>query len=276
MHKKILFILLLFTVAVSAQVEIDTAIVDSLQLVEFDEYTVEMPFSASSLNKLPVVSKKVFLKEDNQFRSYFFLFLLNILAIAVMLFVISKTKVKKLITTLFSLNVLMQYAKVEIKRNNNYLWAYFILLMILLSSIIYIVGINLGFEFDVLKGFLLILLFLIIDWLVGFFSAIIFKKRELKEVCHFNNFSFVILLLPFFIVCLLVILFLNAQNTIISIFIMIAVITIIYLWKEFRNLFILKANKINVFSFYFFLYLCTFKILPMAILIKTILQELIK
>lgn len=274
MQKLVLLIFLLFTINTYSQV--DSVLVDSSQMEDNDNYTAVIPYTSDHLESMQVVSKIIQSQNEDNHKSYFFLFILNLLAISAFLLTISRLKVKKMISTLFSLNVLMQYAKVEAKRDNSYLWAYFILFIMFLSALVYVLGLNFQVEIDVLKLTLLIVIFLTLDLLIGFFTAFIFKKEELKGMCHFNNFSYVLVLMPFLIIALLLILFLNIQNTAIASLIILGVLSLAYFSKELRNLLILKVNKINIFSFYFFLYLCTFKILPLAIFIKLTYVEILK
>lgn len=275
--QKVLFLflfLLLFAIKVSAQ--IDSIGVDSLPAQKNDTYSILIPFSSDSLNNFPKFSKNILLLENTNLKSYFFLFLLNLMATAVFLFNISRAKVKKLIATLFSLNMLMQYAKVETKRDNSYLWAYFFLSIIFLAAIIYGLSLNLNLDLNVLKLTMFLVSFMVIDFVIVFFTGFVFKLKELREMSHFNNFSFVIATLPFLIVSVTLLLFLSIESTYLIASIILGILAIGYLWKEFRNLLILKANRINIFSFYFFLYLCTFKILPLAIFLKITYCEVLR
>lgn len=273
--QKIIFLFLLFFVA-KATAQVDSVEVDSAFVQELDSYSVTMPFSKAYLNNLPIISKNIIPQTDGNIKSYFFLFLLNLIAIAVFLFTISRTKLKKLIATFFSLNMLIQYAKVETKRDNSYLWAYFVLFLMFLATIIYVLSLNFNLNFDVFKITMFVLIFLLSDFLTGFFTAYILKLEELKEMIHFNNFSFIVIIVPFLIISVLILLFLSIQNTFIISLVVFIVLILSYLWKELRNLLILKANRINIFSFYFFLYLCTFKILPLAIFFKITFSEILR
>tara|TARA_B110000908_G_C10236523_1_gene443651 strand:- start:1420 stop:2253 length:834 start_codon:yes stop_codon:yes gene_type:complete len=273
--QKVLFLLLfLFAIKVSAQ--IDSIGVGRLPAQKNATYSILIPFSSDSLNNFPKISKNILLLENTNLKSYFFLFLLNLIAIAVFLFNISRAKVKKLITTLFSLNMLMQYSKVETKRDNSYLWAYFFLSIIFLAAIIYGLSLNLNLDLNVLKLTMFLVSFMAIDFVIVFFTGFIFKLKKFREMSHFNNFSFIIVTLPFLIVSVTVLLFLSIESTYLIASIILGTLAIGYLWKEFRNLLILKANRINIFSFYFFLYLCTFKILPLAIFLKITYCEVLR
>jgi len=242
----------------------------------FKEVVLESLFTKEKINELNTKEKIIFSKENNVKYSYFFLFILNLLFIAVLLFNVSRAKVKKLTATLFSLNVLSQFSRVEEKRDNQFLWAYLVQVLMFLSLFLVLITYKFKIEIDVVSISFGIFVFLLVDILVHNVSSFLFNKKELKTSVHFNNFSFVIISLPILIIAVLFILFSDIDYSRIIIYVYLGILFLLYLAKEFRNIIILKANRVNIFSFYFFIYLCTFKFLPLIVLFKKIAGEIIK
>ena len=272
MYRILLFIF--FAISLNVFSQTDTILVKS-NIIE--KQTFHFQAIPKNINSLPVIKKIIKYRENDFFNDYFFLFFLNLLLITVFLLQVSKSKLKKLISTLYSINVLSQYSKVEIKRDNKYLLAYFILVFFFISILMFLTFKKLNIEVDVVYISFLILLFFTIDVFVHKISSYLFGLKEVSSVVHFNNYSFIILILPFLVVSILVVLYsTNIVFTELVISIILILLALFYLWKELRNIFILKASKINVFSFYFFLYLCTFKLLPLVILFKIAFAEISK
>ena len=269
------FILLVFSIQLIGQEPIDSIVVVFNSTVAFNKI-ITVPFSKESLDKLPTVKKIIQKKEKKNFKSYFFLFFLNLITIAVLLFQISKNKVKKLFSTLFSINALIQFSKVEVKRNNKYLIAYFFLFFIFFLVFVLLLFLNLNKEIDIINLTIIIASFLLIDYFLLTITAYLFNLKTESAIVSFNNMSFIVVVLPFVLVSILLILFLEANSSLILGTVVFAILLVLYVWKEIRNLLILKANKINIFSFYFFLYLCTFKILPLVVFFKIIYGEVLK
>jgi len=237
--------------------------------------TIHLISISESFKDFPKVNRIITYRSSNYFRDNFFLFLLNLFLISVLLLQISKEKVKKLLSTLFRTNVLTQYSKVEIKRDNNYLFAYFILVLVFISLLIFIILKNMELNANVIYLVFLVVLFFSINILVHSLATYIFNLKEIASIVHFSNYSFLIVILPLLIISLLLVLY-NQSYTVIISNILILLLAIFYLWSEIRNIIIFKANKINIYSFYFFLYLCTFKLIPLVIFVKIAYTEIIK
>lgn len=266
---------------VSAQ--IDTAAnncIDSFSVVSLDSLLTHKPFTtpfdAQSLSELPVEDKIINLQKEDSSKQYIFLILLNLITIWVLLLNFSRNKIKKIIATIFNLNMLKQFAQVEAKRNHQYLWAYFLLLSILLTVLYSVLANKFNIEADVFKFFIIIISFLLFDIILNKFFAYLFNQNEVFSILLFNNATFLIISLPIIILSLLLLVYLPSNINIVLAYIVISTLIAINLWKELRVLFILGSNKIKIFSFYFFLYLCTFKFLPVALVLKTVWVELIK
>lgn len=272
----------------SAQIDTATAQIDSLCIEPLDSISIAKmdsifshnpfvaPLNIENFNKLPVQKKIISQNIKSEFKTNIFLLMLNLISIWVLLLNFSRNKIKKVLATLFNLNMLKHFANIESKRNNNYLWAYFLLLNLLLTVLFYVMAQNFNIEFNIVKLFLIIFTFLLFDTFFNKLFAFTLNQKDNFYVLLFNDASFLILSLPFIIISLLLLVFLPKDiNTIFGYSFLVGAI-LIYIWKEFRVLFILGSNKIKIFSFYFFLYLCTFKFLPLAIIFKTVWVELIK
>lgn len=269
---KILLLLFLFVVKIS----FTQNNLDSLSYKPIVKQKINLLQIGENVNKLPLTKKIIKYRKNNFSRDVFFIFLLNIFLIAALLFNVSKKNTKKLLFTLYNINILTQYSKVEIKRDNNYLYIYYILLMFMLAILLHLVFEKMELKADIVYLSFLMIMFFILDFTIHKISSYLFNKENVSSTIHFNNFSFIIISLPILSVGTLLVLY-NSQNftTVFLIFIS-TILAILYLWKEIRNLFILKANKINIFSFYFFLYLCTFKLVPLVIFFKIAYAEIIK
>lgn len=288
--KIVLLTIFSFFIVFGSSAQIDTTIVpiDTLCTEAMDTFSSSImdsilnynpflsPINTEKLNELPVQKKIISQNNREEFKSDIFLLMLNLISIWVLLLNYSRNKIKKILATIFNLNMLKQFAKVESKRNINYLWAYFLLLNLILTLLFYVLAQNLNIEVNIVKLFLIITAFLLSDTLLNKFLGYIFNQKENFYTLLFNNASFLILSLPLIIISLLLLVFLPNSVNIIFGYSFLALVIFIYVWKELRVLFILGSNKIKIFSFYFFLYLCTFKFLPIAIVLKTVWVELIK
>lgn len=235
-----------------------------------------IPFSPSAVETLERKTEIIAVKKHLYFKQYLFLILLNLFSISVFLFSITSLKVKKVLATLFNINMLKQFSLVESKRSNKYLLAYFLLFLLYFGVLIYILNIVAEQNINLFLGFSALAFFLLFDLLVNLISAFILQTKETYATVLFNNSSFLFLAIPYFIISSILIIFLPEKLNLYYMYFFIALTIIVYLWKEIRNIFILGSNKIKIFSFYFFIYLCTFKILPLVVFVKTILQELTK
>lgn len=271
---RIILVLYFLFFLVSNFAQSDTLHTDSI--VDIQTPKIFLKHISNNIDKLPKSKHIITYKAKNYFRDNFFLFILNLLLIAVFLLQISKEKIKKLTSTLVSINVLTQYSKVEDKRDNRYLFAYFLMVFFFIFILMYIIFKNLKIDVDIVYLSFLILLFFLIDYLVHQISSYLFNVKEVLSIIHFNNYAFIILLFPILIIAMLLILFNSYSVTILMTKIILVVFTVFYVWKEIRNIVILNANKINIFSFYFFLYLCTFKLIPIVVLMKIAINEVLK
>lgn len=279
--KYILSLIFFLSLALPSNAQIDSVFVlayDSTINVDslIENIPFSIPFNNDFINTLDKKSEIIALREPNFLKQNIFLILLNLLTITVLLFNISRVKVAKVLATLFNINMLKQFSLVEIKRDNKYLWAYFLLLLLFFSLVIYVLSFTFNREIDVWFVSVVLLVYLIFDLAVNLVTAYILKQYDNYAVVLFNNASFLILSIPFIISSLLLMVYLPERFNIYYSYFFVVIVFILYIWKEIRNIIILGSNKIKIFSFYFFLYLCTFKILPIAVLVKTVLQELIK
>lgn len=253
---------------------------DSAKLLSFDSIVqlqlFEIPFSETAIEELPVVNKIITQQTHNTFKQSIFLVLLNFFCIWVLLLNFSRNRVQKVMATLFNINMLKQFAQVEAKRNNSYLWAYFLLSNLLITILIFVLAFVFKKEVDIFYTFLGVFTFLTLDLIFNALFAYVLNQKEQLDILNFNNAGFLIMSIPFFIVSLLLITYLPESHSLIYGNVFICLSILIYSWKEIRFLFILKANKIKIFSFYFFLYLCTFKLLPLVILFKIIVESIIQ
>ena len=229
--------------------------------------------SESTISKLEKINKKIFSKNVPFNSSIFFLLILNLLFVSVLLLNVSKSKVKKHFKTLFSINSLTQLVKVESKRNNYHLSAYFIVVNLFGFLLLVIFNEKYLYNMNIAKLINALFIFYSFNFISSSIIAYLLDINELKLLKYFSNSTFLFLYLPLFIVFSLFFISVNISQLKSLLFILIVLFFIIYLWQEFRYLLILSSNKINITSFYFFLYLCTFKILPIIVFVKIILEE---
>ena len=257
-------------ISLSVYCQTDTSvIIDKVEKNNFQHI-----FSEQSINNLP---KEILITEQkitNSFKQYFFLFLLNLLSISIFLMNFSKAKLKKVMSTLSSINILKQLSQTESKRSNSYLYAYFLLFFIFLLSFIYALNIVYNLNLDLLLIAIALMFFFILDALINYVTSYLLKANDLLQTIFFNNISILICSIPLIFLATMLSVYLSFKLVYITSIALATVLVAVYIYKEIRNIFILKAYKIKIGSFYFFLYLCTFKILPMVILLKYLSRNL--
>ncbi len=275
--QKIIFLLIFNIIVQSIFAQSYTSVYDSSATKTIEIQTLDQQiFSSKNIQNLPIINKIIVKKESNIKSSYIFLFFLNLVFIAVLLTYTFQDKIYKLTNTIFSINILTQYTKTEQKRDNSYLWLYLVLVFIALMLFIYTISFCFKYTINFEKLSLFLLSFFVLDLLIHKATSYLFTIQESINMIHFNNFSFLIIVLPFLFISILITLFIHIDGLFFIQYIIFTLLLLLYFWKEIRNLFILKSNRINIYSFYFFLYLCTFKVAPLIIFSKIIFSKILK
>ena len=237
---------------------------------------IKIPFPKESFIHLPIKNRIISFQKHDDFKQYFFLIIQNFFSISVLLIHITKANINKLMSTVFNVNMLKQVALVEIKRNNFHLWSYFLINIILKIISFYIIAKILIFDINWVKLSFFVFLFFIAEVIVNKLIAYVFKDEKIYAIIFFNHATFDMMSLPILLFSLLFLTYLPHQFILLFIILFLIVLIGLYIWKEFRNIAIMYTEKINIFSLHFFIYLCTFKMIPIAIFSKLILAEWIK
>lgn len=248
--------------------------VDTFRL-EIPKEIVQNPFEVEKVAELKMVDSLVLPQKNKRAKQYVFLLLLNFLFIGVFLLNVYRSSINKLLKVAFNINTLKQYAQTESTHRHSYLLAYILLFFLFLVLMVYTIDYKLKLNFPVLEIAFVLIGFLLFNMFVNAATGFLLKKALLREMVFFNNMLFVLMSFPILILFILGMLSFTYFISHIWLYFILVVLGGLYFVKEIRNIQILHQNKIKLFSSYFFLYLCTFKMLPFVVFLKIIVTKIV-
>jgi hypothetical protein len=199
---------------------------------------------------------------------YFYTILLFSLLL-VLVFINSRDMVSNSIASISSLQKTIQFSRTEKQSNGLYFVLYFILSVFSLALAgQYIITEIYGLNYSFFSIFLLVAVTFFIDYLSSYLYLLFTSNYRTIDMIQTVILTFPVLL-SFILWPVLFFIILSSFATAKVFFIILCIVLgLILLLKEFRTLQILWLEKIDIFSFHFFAYLCSFKFLPLFLVVK--------
>ena len=270
MRNWIVLCLLMFVVPLMAQ---NTLAVDADSLaveLQFDSIPVFEFFNPDLVegkkNRVAAVQPK-----DSR-QGWYFLFLITFSILITWIYLNSKELVRSSLKAISSIKDTVQFSRSDRQSNVFYFILYALLFLSGLSLILYFIGDEiLGKEWQEWQLVAVVFGVFILDYLFSFLYIFFTSNSRTVDLVQSVVLNYAVVLgliiwpALFFIVL--------ASLSVAKVFavILFVMIGFILLVKEIRVLQVIWMEKIQVFSIHFFAYLCTFKFLPILVLIKIIL-----
>lgn len=202
-------------------------------------------------------------------KQYLFWILLIIGAFIVLLWNIARPYSKNLLKSFLNINHASQMARSERSNDKVYSWLYLLLSIVVLSIALYFaLPLVLGFQFAWVVLFLVLLGLLLFDILLNWLSGIVLDKGSLAKSVNYYNMAWAcfVLFVFFPIICLLVF----SPNMLFKYLAALAlgIGLLAFIFKELRFVQLVFQERMVGQKFYFFLYICTFKFLPILLFAK--------
>lgn len=261
---------ILFVSFASAQEVDSTLIEDTVIVLQFDSLPKVSFFNGNSTDQ--TISRITsFYKHSHKEDIVFMLFLAYSVLLCIV-FLNSRPIVSASFKTLFNLQFAIQFYRTEKQRNTLY---YIIYLIFFIVSFSYIIQSAYNYFHDFKIAYLSVLLFTTLYFIIDYVSSYIYllftNKSKTIETVQTSILSFSIFLC---VILWPLLSFIIIGKQYISLFVAlfsIVIVVLFLLMRELRVVQILRNEKIDILSFHFFTYLCTFKFLPIFILVKIFL-----
>lgn len=199
---------------------------------------------------------------------YFYLILIFSLLVT-LVYLNSKEMVKNSLKSLTSVQNTIQFSRTEKQSNGIYFGLYFAAFVFGISILAhYIFSAFYGLEYGFLRiiGFSIVILML--DYLASYLFLLFTTNDRSIEMVQTVALTYPVLL-SFVLWPALFFVVLSALPVgKIFLTILLFMLGLVFILKEIRTLQVLRIEKIDIFSFHFFAYLCTFKFLPLFVLAK--------
>lgn len=257
---------ILFVSIASAQ-EIDTTLVeDTVIVLQFDSIPKISFFNGSEGESISRISS--FYKRSKIEDVTFVLFLVYSLLLSIV-FINSRSIVSSSFKTLFNMQFAMQFYRTEKKRNTFYYILYLCFFIVGVSYLLFRANNQFSNHSIIFpKVLLFTILYFIFDYASSFIYLLFTKKTTAIETLQTSILSFsvplCIFLWPLIVFIIVGQLFISFSVIIISL----VIVAFFLVMRELRVIQILSNEKVDILSFHFFTYLCTFKFLPILLLVK--------
>lgn len=266
MYRLIAFIVLFLSIhLLMAQ---DTSCVEFNANFQTEDYAIQSFEQLVCPEKTEKYSVLNFFSENND--NIFFWWLLLFISIAVIfLWNIERLHSIQLLKSILSVNYMLQISRGN-KVKEQFFGSLFTLSFFILSSIAFCKFFQLNFHHEIEWYYFTFFFFAIIlfEALTLNIIGYLMKANHLVIAQRLNSDSVVLLGSILTLPMVFVILFSTFIAQFFFSWIFIVVFLLLYVIKEVRSLQLLNSFRIKIFNFYFFIYLCTFKILPILVLGK--------
>lgn len=265
------FILALFIIIVSfaKAEEIDTSMLvnDTIIVLNFDSLP-QVSYLFGGEENISISRVASYKPQNNEQEIYFMLFIMYSMLLCAV-YLNSKTIVSSSFKTLFNMQFAMQFYRAEKKRNTLYYIIYLFFFIIGFSFLLFkSYNAFTPYEITFLKVLLFTILYFVLDYLSSFIYHLFTKNSKAIETVQTSILSFSILLCAFLWPLLAFVIVGAYYVSTIIIIISLLIVAFFLVMRELRVIQILSNEKVDILSFHFFTYLCTFKFLPILILVK--------
>tara|TARA_B100001093_G_C26824151_1_gene1013263 strand:+ start:1629 stop:2450 length:822 start_codon:yes stop_codon:yes gene_type:complete len=203
---------------------------------------------------------------------YFFMSAIFSLVI-VLVYLSSRDVVRASFKSLINFQYHIQYSRTDKQNNLIVLVVYYLLFVIAFATVAHFVI----HTFTSLKGsfiriFLASFVFVVWDYVSFIFYAFFTSKSKIIDLIKSISISFTPLWALLGWLAMLFVLLTSHEVAQVSSLVAAIILGLLLLVKELRVLSVLWQEKMDILSFHFFAYLCTFKFLPLVILIRIALN----
>jgi len=273
-HRLVLLLFLLF-LGYQSKAQVDECdeynpnfLLEDYKVYSFEDYVCNdsIVYKFSSLNSATVFNNSYF----------FWWFLLFLWALVVLLWNLERTHSIQLLKSLVSVNLMLQISR-TVRGKERFFGFLLTLAYNFLVSIAFFKFLLLNFSKEI-NWYYLILIFLFLNFLDAMIISIgaYIKKMDYLATSHrFNNDSIVLLGFTLMLPILFVMLYASLYFQILFSWLFIVLFIVLIAIKEVRSLQLLNSYRIKIFNFYFFIYLCTFKIIPILVLVKFFFSQIL-
>jgi hypothetical protein len=202
-------------------------------------------------------------------KSFFWWLLLALFALSVVVWNVERQYSLHLIRSVFSLNHSLQIIRTERFKDR---------IMGVLYAIVFIAIVSIAAEYFALFFFsvniewyqfaLLLTVFNIVENIIAKTGGFILNKENIARASIYNKqalrFVSLLIIIPLIFLSVFSVFWIQKVSS----FLIVLIFVLFFVVKEFRNFQLMAGDRINVISLYFFLYLCTFKILPILFVVK--------
>ncbi len=275
--KKIALILLFFSLHINdlfAQFDLQEEIVSNEQVInvadslsKFSQFPI---FHSDSLTHKSQISS--YIEHSNEKVVYFLALLLMSIALT-MLVLYAKELVKTSFQSILNLNYTIR--GLGSKENRNVLnFSIFLLCFIFLFSYFLSLGLHQFYTFDIsfLEILKIIFFFFLLDFLTSFLYLLFTKNYKVLEYVHAGSYYIIICLLMLVWLSVFLVAYSNPFFGFYIFWFCLLTVLLFLVLREVRAIQILQSERVDIFSFQFFTYLCTFKILPLAIFVTILFR----
>jgi hypothetical protein len=253
----------------------DVVMEDSLLLVE-DSVEIILLFDSlpgfSYFNPSEIINHNsritAFQANTNSKNIYFFAIIVFSLLLS-MVYINSREMVKSSVKSLTSVQNTIQFSRTEKQSNGIYFGFYLILFVLgLAMTAHYVFGEMYGLHYTFLKIVLFVVLVFSLDYSASYLYLLFTTNDKSVDMVQTVILTYPVLLSFVLWPALFFVILAALPTGKLFLFIFFFVLGIIFVLKEIRTLQVLRIEKIDIFSFHFFAYLCTFKFLPLFVMAK--------
>lgn len=206
-------------------------------------------------------------------KSFEFWILLAISSVLAFLLLISREQVKMSFKSIFSSSFALQQSRTE-RQGNAYF--YYLYLIVFILSFAFLLNYSSTYIFLRERSFgtfvFLVFAYFALDFIFSIQTSLFSNSKRIIEVLLSSSLNYALVLCILVWPALFFVIFAKISLAKLISIVFFILIGSIYLVKEWRILQILANEKVEVYSFHFFAYLCSFKILPIIVLVKILLS----
>ena len=269
----LVLLFIMFAVIGFAQIEpLPLQAVDSLQdsieiVLQFDSLPEFSFFNPQDITQHR--SRIAALQQDMSNKDYYFYLIIAFSLIISLVFLNSKEMVKSSLKSFSSLQNTIQFSRTE-KQSNSFYFVLYLGIFILGISLMaqYVSTRVYGMHFGFTRIAIFVVLVFLIDYLSTYLFLLFSSHQKSLDMVQTVILTYPVLLAFILWPALFFVVLSGMATAKLALTISLAVLALIFLLKEIRTIQVLWIEKIEIFSFHFFAYLCTFKFLPIIVLAK--------
>ncbi|MCB0509306.1 MAG: DUF4271 domain-containing protein [Chitinophagales bacterium] len=256
--------------AVSAQ---DSLLVDTA-ILTYDDLNGIPDFKIQAIgDSLLPMNRIASLNLNSKNKSFEFWVLMAFSTVLTLLMFSSREQVKMSFRSIFSSSFALQQSRTE-RQGNAYF--YYLYLMLFILSFAFLLHFSFNNIYFHQRGYwtfvILVFAYFVMDFIFSVQTALFSNSNRIIDILLASSLNYALVLCFLVWPALFFVVFAKISLAYLISILFFVLIGWIYLVKEWRILQILANERVEVYSFHFFAYLCSFKILPIIVLIKVLLS----